>query len=143
MPVFVTEGTNATSLEGSRTLKAWMENRRGLLKYKEVSADHGGMVPLVLPAIYDYIDSLRLHPAHTLENARSHDTHGQILLCHQGTTPLRLPTTNLPSGNLRWSVVDLHGRQWLSSLASPSTASQPRATAALPAGVYVVRWEAP
>ncbi|MBK8802777.1 MAG: hypothetical protein IPN71_12110 [Fibrobacteres bacterium] len=143
IPVFVTEGTNTASLEGSRTLRDWMANRGGLLKYREVTADHGGMVPLVLPAIYDYIDSLRLHPSGIQKGIRSHTAQGQMLLCHQGTTPLRLPTTNLPSRNLRWSVIDLHGHQWLSSLASPSTASQPMATAALPAGVYVIRWETP
>ncbi|QQS04345.1 MAG: hypothetical protein IPK50_18950 [Fibrobacterota bacterium] len=143
IPVFVTEGTNAASLEGSRTLKAWMENRRGLLKYKEVSADHAGMVPLVLPAIYDYIDSLRLHPSDILNNARSHETHGRILWVHQGNGPLRIPSASLSSGDLNWSVVDLHGRQWLSPLTSPSTASQPMATTRLPAGVYMVRWESP
>ncbi len=60
MPVFMTEGTGATpSLAGSRVMQEWMKSQGFPLEYMEVNADHGGMVPLVLPAIFDFFDRQR------------------------------------------------------------------------------------
>ncbi len=56
-PIFMTEGTGATpSLEGSRRMQEWMKARGFKLEYMEVDANHGGMVPLVLPAVFDFFD---------------------------------------------------------------------------------------
>ncbi|NLD35336.1 MAG: hypothetical protein GX654_00525 [Desulfatiglans sp.] len=55
MPVFMTEGTGATpSLAASRAMSTWMKEKGFNLVYKEVDADHGGMIPLVLPGIFTY-----------------------------------------------------------------------------------------
>ncbi len=55
MPIFMTEGTGATpSLAASRAMSAWMKEHGFNLVYKEVDADHGGMIPLVLPGIFTY-----------------------------------------------------------------------------------------
>ncbi len=60
MPVFMTEGTGATpSLAGSRVMQEWMKSQGFPLEYMEVNADHGGMVPLVLPAVFDFFDRQR------------------------------------------------------------------------------------
>jgi predicted peptidase len=60
MPVLMTEGTGATpSLAGSRAMAAWMKERSFKLEYVEVNADHGGMVPLVLPSVFDFFDRCR------------------------------------------------------------------------------------
>jgi poly(3-hydroxybutyrate) depolymerase len=59
MNFFVTEGTQAPSLDGSRLLRDWMKNKNYNLKYKEVNADHGGMVPIVLPDVFNFFDSCR------------------------------------------------------------------------------------
>jgi predicted peptidase len=60
MPVFMTEGTGATpSLVGSRALQAWMKERGFKLEYMEVDADHGGMISLALPSIFDFFDRCR------------------------------------------------------------------------------------
>jgi predicted peptidase len=60
MPVFMTEGTGAApSLAGSRALLAWMKARDFKLEYMEVDADHGGMIPLVLPSIFEFFDRCR------------------------------------------------------------------------------------
>jgi predicted peptidase len=60
MPVFMTEGTGATpSLAGSRVMQEWMKSQGFPLEYMEVDADHGRMVPLVLPAIFDFFDRQR------------------------------------------------------------------------------------
>lgn len=60
MPIFMTEGTGATpSLAGSRAMQQWMKSQAFLLEYMEVEADHGRMVPLVLPAVFDFFDRQR------------------------------------------------------------------------------------
>ncbi|WP_129577232.1 MULTISPECIES: hypothetical protein [Sorangium] len=57
MPIFVTEGTRGTpSLTGSRELRDWMTAGGYAITYKEVDADHAGMVPLVLPDVFDFFD---------------------------------------------------------------------------------------
>lgn len=63
MPIFVTEGTGATpSLAGSRVLRDWMIGNSFKVKYKEVNADHAGMVPLVLPDVFAFFDSVKSVP---------------------------------------------------------------------------------
>jgi predicted peptidase len=60
MPVFMTEGTGATpSLVGSKALLAWMQERGFKIEYMEVTADHGGMIPLVLPSVFNFFDRCR------------------------------------------------------------------------------------
>jgi predicted peptidase len=60
MPVFMTEGTGATpSLAGSRAMYGWMKSQGFQIEYLEVDADHGRMVPLALPAIFDFFDRQR------------------------------------------------------------------------------------
>lgn len=60
MPIFMTEGTGATpSLVGSKAMQAWMKERGFKIEYLEVNADHGGMIPLVLPSIFDFFDRCR------------------------------------------------------------------------------------
>jgi predicted peptidase len=57
LPMFVTEGTGATpSLAGSRALAQFMRADRYDFDYLEVDGDHGGMVPMVWPAIFDFFD---------------------------------------------------------------------------------------
>jgi predicted peptidase len=60
MPILMTEGTGATpSLEGSRRMAEWMKARDFKFEYKEVDADHGGMVPLVLPDVFAFFNRSR------------------------------------------------------------------------------------
>jgi len=60
MPIFMTEGTGATpSLVGSKAMLAWMKERGFRIEYMEVNADHGGMIPLVLPSVFDFFDRCR------------------------------------------------------------------------------------
>ena len=60
MPIYMTEGTGATpSLVGSKAILAWMKERGFKIEYMEVNADHGGMIPLVLPSIFDFFDRCR------------------------------------------------------------------------------------
>ncbi len=60
MSIFMTEGTGATpSLAGSRAMRDWMKAQGFNIEYMEVDANHPGMVPLVLPAVFDFFDRQR------------------------------------------------------------------------------------
>jgi len=60
MPIMMSEGTQALpSVKGSYLMRDWMIARGFNLEYLEVDADHGGMVPLVLPAVFDFFDRCR------------------------------------------------------------------------------------
>lgn len=56
-PIYITEGTLAlASLESSRRLRDYAE-RTGLdYLYEEVEADHGGMVPRMLPNVFEFFN---------------------------------------------------------------------------------------
>jgi len=65
LPMFVTEGTGATpSLAGSRALAQFMRAGRYDFDYVEVDGDHGGMVPMVWPAIFDFFDRVSARATH-------------------------------------------------------------------------------
>jgi hypothetical protein len=58
--MIMTEGTLATpSLQGSDRMRDWMLQQDFTFEFYEVKADHGGMVPLVLPAVFDFFDRYR------------------------------------------------------------------------------------
>jgi hypothetical protein len=57
--ILVTEGTQTPSLDGSRLLGEWLSEQRFDAEYEEVDADHGGMVSLVLPDVFDFFDARR------------------------------------------------------------------------------------
>jgi poly(3-hydroxybutyrate) depolymerase len=60
LPVMMSEGTLALpSVQGSRAMRDWMFQQDFRFEYYEVKADHGGMVPLVLPAVFDFFDRYR------------------------------------------------------------------------------------
>jgi predicted peptidase len=57
LPIFVTEGTGAApSLAGSRALAEFMRAGDFDFEYLEVDGNHGSMVPMVWPAIFDFFD---------------------------------------------------------------------------------------
>jgi hypothetical protein len=41
------------------TMQEWMKSQGFRLEYMEVEPDHGRMVPLVLPAVFDFFDRHR------------------------------------------------------------------------------------
>jgi pimeloyl-ACP methyl ester carboxylesterase len=60
MPIMMSEGTLALpSVKGSYAMRDWMIVHNFDLEYMQVNADHGGMVPLVLPAVFDFFDRYR------------------------------------------------------------------------------------
>jgi poly(3-hydroxybutyrate) depolymerase len=59
LPVLVTEGLGAATVAGSHALRDWMKAQGFAVTYKEVDADHAGMVPLVLPDVFTFFDEVR------------------------------------------------------------------------------------
>lgn len=60
LPIFMTEGTGATpSLAGSRVLAEYLRAEHFTFDYLEVDGDHGSMVPMVWPAIFDFFNRHR------------------------------------------------------------------------------------
>jgi pimeloyl-ACP methyl ester carboxylesterase len=60
LPIFMTEGTGATpSLEGSRVMARFMREGGFAFEYLEVDADHGGMVPLVWPRVFEFFNRFK------------------------------------------------------------------------------------
>lgn len=57
VPILMTEGTGATpSLAGSRALAQFLRAGRFDFEYLEVDGNHGSMVPMAWPAIFDFFD---------------------------------------------------------------------------------------
>jgi len=48
-----------SSVKGSYLMRDWMIAQGFDLEYLEVDADHGGMVLLTLPAVFDFFDRYR------------------------------------------------------------------------------------
>jgi poly(3-hydroxybutyrate) depolymerase len=64
LPIFMTEGTGATpSLEGSRALARYLRDGGFVFDYLEVDGDHGGMVPMVWPKIFEFFARLSHTPS--------------------------------------------------------------------------------
>jgi poly(3-hydroxybutyrate) depolymerase len=61
LPILMTEGTGATpSLEGSRAMARYMREKGFAgFQYAEVDGDHGGMVPMVWPRIFEFFNTQR------------------------------------------------------------------------------------
>jgi predicted peptidase len=60
LPIFITEGTGAEpSLVGSRALRDYFEEDGGFtFEYLEVDGNHGSMIPMVWPSIFEFFDSV-------------------------------------------------------------------------------------
>lgn len=57
LPIFMTEGTGATpSLEGSRALARYMRGGDFVFEYLEVDGNHGSMVPMVWPRVFEFFN---------------------------------------------------------------------------------------
>jgi predicted peptidase len=65
LPILMTEGTGAEpSLVGSRALAKFMrEDGKFKLEYLEVDGNHGSMVPMVWPRVFQFFDEVARTPA--------------------------------------------------------------------------------
>lgn len=69
LPILMTEGTGAEpSLAGSRALAKFLNEGRFRLEYLEVDGNHGSMVPMVWPRVFQFFDqAAALRPAQGAE----------------------------------------------------------------------------
>ncbi len=92
LPILMTEGTGATpSLEGSRVLARYMRERGFAFEYLEVDGNHGSMVPMVWPRIFEFFNRQGQAPA---PSARAAGPGPQEIRLWPGTAP----------GSERWTV---------------------------------------
>lgn len=61
LSIFVTEGTQTPSIDASRVLRDWLTQGGFQSQYEEVNADHGGMVSLVMPHVFEFFHDSRMH----------------------------------------------------------------------------------
>jgi poly(3-hydroxybutyrate) depolymerase len=63
-PILMTEGTGATpSLAGSRALAQFLRERKFDFEYLEVDGNHGSMVPMVWPRVFEFFDEVSARKA--------------------------------------------------------------------------------
>src|SRR6185503_19425742 len=61
LPIFMTAGTGATpSLEGSRALAKYMREGGFVFEYLEVDGNHGSMVGMVWPRVFEFLNRYKL-----------------------------------------------------------------------------------
>jgi len=59
LPILMTEGTGATpSLAGSRALAQYLRAGKFRFEYVEVDGNHGSMVPMVWPRVFEFFDEM-------------------------------------------------------------------------------------
>jgi acetyl esterase/lipase len=64
LPIYMTEGTGATpSLAGSRALAQFLGAGNFHFEYVEVDGNHGSMVPMVWPGVFDFFAKVSAQPA--------------------------------------------------------------------------------
>jgi poly(3-hydroxybutyrate) depolymerase len=139
MPIFVTEGTQAPSLAATRVLRDWM-NKQGLkLKYKEVNADHGGMIPLVLPDVFKFFDSCRSNSVGiSLLRTVSHTSHtAGFTANYLSPQALRISLSSQPGySNAMVSIFDLAGNKQHAGVFPVTAGTVSINGTTLPAGAY-------
>ena len=60
MPIFMSEGICAgASHQSSLALRDFAREYGLNLQYKEVDGDHGGMVPMILPDVFNFFDQFK------------------------------------------------------------------------------------
>lgn len=81
-PFFISEGTQAlASLDASRDLRDFVQKEGFDFLYKEVDADHGGMVPRILPDVFDFFDAQRkTRSVKNVEKLEESDMAGYLLV---------------------------------------------------------------
>lgn len=139
MPTFITEGTQAPSLSASKLLRDWMKNKSFNVKYKEVNADHPGMVPLVLPDVFNFFDSCRNNSvAISKKQTGILTTHNNGFSANYLSSQfLRITIPpQLRSLKVIVSIVDIAGKKHYTGTFSTVTSDVFVNNVLLPAGVY-------
>lgn len=139
---FVTEGIQTPSLNGSRAVRDWMIEQGFKLEYKEVDADHGGMVPIVLPDVFEFFQQCcmktkindssskrSLHIRNTGFSVRYYKSKGVITVIVPNHTHSKIPV----------KIMDLNGRKHYSEVTRIVASKAHINCGSLPSGVFLLR----
>lgn len=120
MHFFVTEGIQTPSLDASRAVRDWMVEQGFDLKYKEVNADHGGMVPLVLPDVFDFFEQCRISTKvdKAYQKKLLQNQNRRLLIRYELNKLLQITSANA-SSKTTVRIFDMNGRK--QSLGSVNT----------------------
>jgi hypothetical protein len=116
-----------------------MNNHGFKLKYKEVNADHPGMVPLVLPDVFNFFDSCRNNSVAVFTKPAALFANNTIEFSAKYLPPQSLRITLPPqfrSPNAMVSVFDIAGRKHYSGAVPVVGSKGCISDIMLPAGVY-------
>lgn len=135
---FITEGIQTPSLNGSRALRDWMNEQGFNLKYKEVNADHGGMIPLVLPDVYDFFDNCRLTTSikHSGSFKKQNEKHSARYRSSR-FLKIRCPIKSISTNGLVL-ITDLQGRRLNHNISFINADKMRFNGELLPAGIYML-----
>lgn len=139
MPNFITEGNNTASTTASRAVHAYMVQQGFNVKYKEVAADHEGMIPLVLPDVFAFFDSTAKKPAAITPHRPGSSAGGySARLSAAGTLRISLPSRR-ESPRAVVSIFNAAGKEMLSGAFAAAEGEIVLRDLTLPLGAYQVR----
>jgi poly(3-hydroxybutyrate) depolymerase len=138
---FVTEGIQTPSLNGSRAVRDWMIEQGFKLEYKEVNADHGGMVSIVLPDVFEFFQQCcnitKVKDSQPI-NAFGNRNSGLSIKYHKskGSITVMIPDHN--TSKLSVMIMDLNGRKHYSAIARVIAGKADISCGSLPAGKFLI-----
>lgn len=138
---FVTEGIQTPSLNGSRAVRDWMIEQGFKLKYKEVDADHGGMVSIVLPDVFEFFQQCckitkinHSRPINTLGNRNK----GLSIKYHKSNGSMTVMVPDHNTSKMSVKIMDLNGRKHYSTIARVTTGKADISCGSFPAGKFLI-----
>lgn len=137
---FVTEGLQTPSLQGSRAVYNWMKARDYAITYKEVDADHGGMVPLVLPEVFNFFQQCRaVTPVRAAQRAAPPAARNKNISCrYLSTNVLNLTLCGAKrTSSATAKVFTMSGRTLFSGIVPVTTSTISLRNLLLPPGIYL------
>ncbi len=138
---FVTEGIQTPSLNGSRAVRDWMTEQGFSLKYKEVDADHGGMVPIVLPDVFEFFhqccQTTEINDSRQISTFQKRNT-GFSIQYYKSKGLMTLTVPNHNTSKMSVKIMDLNGRKHYSAVANVIAGKAHINCGLLPAGKFQI-----
>lgn len=138
---FVTEGIQTPSLNGSRAVRDWMIEQGFRLEYKEVNADHGGMVPIVLPDVFEFFQQCckrtKINDSQPINTFGNRNT-GLSIQYHRSKGSMTLMVADHNTSKMLVKIMDLNGRKHYSAVANVIAGKADISCGSFPAGKFLV-----
>lgn len=138
---FVTEGIQTPSLNGSRAVRDWMIDQSFSLKYKEVDADHGGMVSIVLPDVFEFFHQCckitKINDSRPKKIFQNRNT-GLSIQYHKSNGSMTVMVPDHNTSKLSVMIMDLNGRKQYSAVARVIAGKADISCGSLSAGKFLI-----